>query len=90
MEIDTQNIDREIIETREKQQSLHSEKGRDMQDSNQNADIFFRDNISLPRAASNRWSSSLYCPMRRGYSMVFKFHMSPLASVQGLCYIDRV
>ena len=35
MEIDTQNIDREIIETREKQQSLHSEKGRDMQDSNQ-------------------------------------------------------
>ena len=34
MEIDTQNIDREIIETREKQQSLHSEKGRDMQDSN--------------------------------------------------------
>ena len=38
MEIDTQNIEREIIETREKQQSLHSEKGRDMQDSNQ---IFF-------------------------------------------------
>ena len=35
MEIDTQNIEREIIETREKQQSLHSEKGRDMQDSNQ-------------------------------------------------------
>lgn len=31
MEIDSQNIDREIIETREKQQSLHSEKGRDMQ-----------------------------------------------------------